>query len=80
MSYFGHRNKFENYFIALGEILTLIALALGCIFILGYAIYQLFMGNFVWFKPIVIGFLLIIIYLLIVYAFSLYERKKKKKK
>jgi len=76
MSYFGPRSKFETYFIAIGELLTLTVYVLGDIFSLGYGIYQLFIGNFVWFKLV---FFLIIMDVLIVYAIFFHGRKKKKK-
>ena len=76
MSYFGHKSKFEGYFIAIGEILTLTALVLGNIFTIGYGIYQLFIGNFDWF---IIVFFFIIMDVLIVYAIFFHGREKKKK-
>jgi hypothetical protein len=44
------RSKFDFYFNAIGSALYYGCLFLGALFMIGYGLYQLFSGNFKWFK------------------------------
>lgn len=71
------KNKFEFYFAVIGESLYLILFAGGIIFLTGYALYQMILGNFRLFKehPAVI----VIIGIFFILAFSVLSTYNKKK-
>jgi hypothetical protein len=73
------KNKFEHYFTAIGEFLYLVVLLSAATFIIGYAFYQLFTGNFAWFKENGGFDFLVILILAIVFGLFFTDRKKKKK-
>jgi uncharacterized membrane protein SirB2 len=79
MSAYRPKSKFEEYFSLIGNALYYGCLLLAGIFIIGYALYQLFTGNFAWFKENGFVDFAIIIILAIVFG-VLYTNKKDKEK
>jgi hypothetical protein len=81
MSPFRPRTKVELYFSAIGELLYLIILIAGGIFLVGTSLYQLIIGNFAFFKEhpeiVVISILFIIIGIAI---YSSHRKIKNKQK
>lgn len=77
MSYNRPRNKFEMYFIAIGNILYYVCFFGAIIFILGYALYQLLRGNFIWFYEN--GFADIVILLILGIGFGIFYTNKREK-
>ena len=61
MSPFRPKNKFEYYFNAIGEFLYLIILCVASLFLIGFCFYELYIGNYKWFKENPAIFLLFII-------------------
>jgi len=61
MSPFRPKSKFDHYFSAIGEFSYLVILCAGVLFLIGVCCYQLFVGNYKWFKENPEIFLLLII-------------------
>ena len=79
MSPFRPKSKFEYYFSAIGESLYLIVFVAAALFLIGFAAYQLFIGNLIWFKqnPAII-FVIILFILIGVSILSSYKKDKNK--
>ena len=71
------KNKFEYFFTAIGEMLYLIIFVAAGIFIIGYVIYELFRGHFIWFKknPAVVLFV-ILFFVIGIAVFTTYKKDK----
>jgi pilus assembly protein TadC len=77
MGHFRLKNKFEMFFYGIGNLLFYGLLLLAALFVIGFALYQLFRGNLVWFKEN--GFADVTIVFILFIAFGIYFTNRKKK-
>jgi len=75
MGFFRPKNKFEYYFNVIGESLYLIIGFAVILFLIGISFYELYIGNYKWFKE---NSAIFIVYIIIIGAvvFFLKDRKK----
>jgi len=50
MNPFRPKNKFEYFFFAIGELLYLIIFCAAILFLISFCSYELYIGNYKWFK------------------------------
>ena len=61
MNPFQPKDKFEYYFNAFGKLLYLIIFCAAILFLIGFSFYELYIGNYKWFKDNPAIFILFII-------------------
>jgi len=75
MGIFRPKNKFDYYFNIIGESLNLIVWGLAILFVIGFSCYQLWIGNYNWFKENPAIFLLYIVIAFIGVGLYVYRDK-----